>query len=212
MCGPLVLAQVSRNWARLKIGDICPRQRIRQGLLLPYHVGRLISYSGLGALAASSGALVGGVSGLGAVPAILLALGAVLLFGQALARLMPGRISGLLHLPLGWGARVSSLAGRIDRDSPLGALLFGIVLGFLPCGLLYAALAVAASLPGPLEGGMAMFAFGLGTVPSLMALGVLGQMAGQRWTQAVAKAAPVLLLLNAAVLATMAWQRFVTLA
>ena len=172
-----------------------------------------MTYSGLGALAAASSGLVGGVPGLGAIPAVLLLIGAVLLLGQAMARL-PGparRMAALLHLPTGWGGGLAAAASRIDRDSPFGALLFGVVLGFLPCGLLYAALAVAASTAGPLEGGLAMFAFGLGTVPSLMTLGVLGQIAGRNWSRSMAKAAPLLLLLNAALLGAMAWQRFIAL-
>jgi uncharacterized protein len=213
MCGPLVLAQVSRNWARLKISQICPRQRMKQGLLLPYHLGRLTTYAGLGALAAASSAVVGGVPGLGAIPAALLLIGAILLVGQAMARL-PGpaaRIAARLHLPAGWAGGVSRAAARIDRDTPAGAWLFGVAMGFLPCGLLYAALAVAASAAGPFAGGAAMFAFGLGTLPSLMALGVLGQVAGRRWSLAMTRAAPALLLLNAALLGAMAWQRFIAL-
>ena len=214
MCGPFVLAQVSRNWARLKLDDMCPRQRVRQGLLLPYHLGRLITYSGLGALAAASGAVVGHVPGLGVVPSVLLLLGALMLIGQAMNRLLPAHAArwlGAVHLPMGWGVNLSRLASRIDRDSPLGALLFGVVLGFLPCGLLYAALAVAASSAGALDGALAMLAFGLGTVPALMALGVFGQMVGRRWGATVARVGPVLLLLNAAMLGAMAWQRFAAL-
>lgn len=214
MCGPFVLAQVSRNWARLKLDDMCPRQRVRQGLLLPYHFGRLLTYSGLGAIAAASGAVVGKVPGLGVIPSVLLLLGALMLFGQAMTKLLPARMAGWLaavHLPWRWGAPLSRLANRIDRDSPRGAVLFGVVLGFLPCGLLYAALAVAASTAGPLDGALAMCAFGLGTVPSLAALGVFGQMVGRHWGGVVTRVGPALLLLNAVILTVMAWQRFAAL-
>ena len=114
MCGPLVVAQVSRNWARVKISEICPRQRVRQGLLLPYHMGRLITYSGLGTIAAASSGVVGGVPGLGIVPVVLLLLGAILLLGQALARLPGpiGRFAGKLHLPAGRSRRLGLIATR----------------------------------------------------------------------------------------------------
>jgi len=137
-----------------------------------------------------------------------------MLFGQAMTKLLPTQLAGVLgvvHLPWRWGAPLSRLANRIDRDSPLGAVLFGVVLGFLPCGLLYAALAVAASTAGPLDGALAMLAFGLGTVPSLAALGVFGQMVGRHWGAMVSRVGPVLLLLNAAILTVMAWQRFAAL-
>ena len=202
MCGPFVLAQVSRNWAKLKIGDMCPRQRVQQGLLLPYHTGRIATYGLLGVIAAGSGGVVGRVPGLGLLPGLLLLAGAVLLLGQAMARLAPNSALAL-HLPVRGSAAVSRLAGRIDRGSVPGAFLFGVVLGFLPCGFLYAALAVAASSGDALLGGAAMVAFGLGTVPALAALGVLGQTAGR----SLIRFAPALLVVNAAVLMVMAWQR-----
>ena len=52
MCGVFVLGQVSERMARLPSGRLCERQRISSGLLLPYHLGRLTTYAGLGALAA----------------------------------------------------------------------------------------------------------------------------------------------------------------
>ncbi len=202
MCGPFVLAQVSRNWARLKMHEMCPRQRVQQGLLLPYHAGRLVTYAGLGALAAASSDVLGSVPGLGVLPGLLLLAGAVLLLGQAMARLAPSS-AWALHLPARGSASLSRLAGRIDRNSVPGAFLFGVVLGFLPCGFLYAAVAVAASSGQAEIGALAMLAFGLGTVPSLMLLGVLGQAMGR----SIGRFGPALLLFNALVLAVMAWQR-----
>ncbi len=197
MCGPFVLAQVSQNWTKIELSKICPRQRLRQGVLLPYHLGRLLTYSVLGAVAAMSGAVLQTVPGLGWIPSALLILGAVLMLGQALKRWgvsMPG-----LSPNLGF----SRLANRVDRSTKLGGFLFGLVLGFLPCGFLYAALAVAASSGSALTGAGAMLAFGAGTMPSLIGLGVMGQLFGRDW----ARFGPALLMLNAAVLLLMAWLR-----
>src|ERR1700761_1222625 len=52
MCGVFVLGQVSERVAQLPAGGLCEWQRVRSGLLLPYHLGRLTTYAGLGALAA----------------------------------------------------------------------------------------------------------------------------------------------------------------
>jgi len=51
---------------------------------------------------------------------------------------------------------------------------FGVVNGLLPCGLVYAALAVSVAVGHPAWGALAMVAFGFGTVPTLsvIALGV----------------------------------------
>jgi sulfite exporter TauE/SafE len=85
-------------------------------------------------------------------------------------------------------------------------VLLGLLLSALPCGLLYAALAAAASSGSALAGAMAMAAFVLGTVPALGAVALLGQLFGRRHGPAMRLAGVGLFLLNAAVLAAMAWR------
>lgn len=53
------------------------------------------------------------------------------------------------------------------------ALLFGAVWGWLPCGLVYSALALAVSQASVPAAGLTMLAFGLGTLPALLATGLL---------------------------------------
>ena len=90
------------------------------------------------------------------------------------------------------------------RSTPSGGYPLGVVLGFLPCGFLYAALTTTAASGSPLLGALGMLAFGLGTVPALVAVGVAGHAAGRRWQRGVAVAAPVAMLLNAALLTALA--------
>ncbi len=54
----------------------------------------------------------------------------------------------------------------------LQAFLLGMVWGWLPCGLVYAALAVAATISEPIKSSMVMLAFGIGTLPSMIATGL----------------------------------------
>jgi len=56
----------------------------------------------------------------------------------------------------------------------------GVVLGFLPCGLLWGALVAASGSGSAWKGGAAMAAFVLGTVPSLVAVGYVGVFFGRR--------------------------------
>ncbi|MDE2574168.1 MAG: sulfite exporter TauE/SafE family protein, partial [Rhodospirillales bacterium] len=74
MCGPFVLGQVSDRLAHVPAVLMCERSRIQAALLLPYHVGRLLSYAVLGAVAAQ----FGGLARLGFVPSALLLLGGLL--------------------------------------------------------------------------------------------------------------------------------------
>lgn len=51
------------------------------------------------------------------------------------------------------------------------AWLYGLVWGWLPCGLVYSMLIMALSAGSALNGGLVMLAFGLGTIPNLMLMG-----------------------------------------
>ncbi len=126
---------------------------------VPWHVGRLTTYAVLGAVAGGVGAILPGPGWLGAV----LSGALIVWFSAALAGLVP---EPKLVLP-GLGRLASDLAVRRG----VGArYLFGMANGLLPCGLVYAALAVPVASGSAAVGAMAMAAFGLGTVPALTAL------------------------------------------
>src|SRR6202008_1336613 len=71
MCGVFVLGQVSGRMVRLPPERMCERQRIGNGLLVPYHLGRLTTYAGIGALAAGSAAVFGGAGLFGGLFSII---------------------------------------------------------------------------------------------------------------------------------------------
>ncbi len=52
------------------------------------------------------------------------------------------------------------------------AFFLGAVWGWLPCGLVYAALAMAATVGDPIKAALVMLFFGLGTLPSVMSAGL----------------------------------------
>jgi len=81
--------------------------------------------------------------------------------------------------------RLEAVGGRLwRRIEPLGrrlfpvrspgqALLVGLLWGWIPCGLVYSMLVTAVSTGSALEGAALMLAFALGTLPTLMTIGVL---------------------------------------
>ena len=202
MCGAFVLGRVSERMAQLPPDRLCEWQRTRNGLLLPYHLGRLTTYAGLGA---ASAVLFGRLPWFNALSAVLLTVAALTFLSHALGRLMPMRDPTRLYA----GKAIAAVTRRIGRGSFGGEYLFGLTLGFLPCGFLYAALAAAAASGNPGMGAVAMLMFGLGTAPVLMIIGIAGQAAGRRWNRAVTAAAPVLMVMNAALLLLLAWQRLI---
>jgi sulfite exporter TauE/SafE len=206
MCGPFVLGQVGDRMARVPAARLCELQRLRGGLLLPYHLGRLTTYAALGALAATVGSTLSRLPWLGRLSGMLLLIAALLFLGQALRRLVPAihRILPDTVAAPPWVVQlVARLTGRVDRSTRVGGLVLGLALGFLPCGFLYAALAAASAGGGPVAGALAMVAFGLGTVPGLIAVGIAGHAASRQWQRAVASAAPAVMLLNAVLLAVL---------
>ncbi|MCW8881999.1 MAG: sulfite exporter TauE/SafE family protein [Sedimenticola sp.] len=142
---------------------------------LSYNLGRLISY-------VIAGAIMGGL-------------------GMLLAELMPIQIAqrGLLVIAgifmvllglylSGWWMvlnRVERMGGALWRkiepfgrrlmpvQTPLQALGIGMIWGWVPCGLVYTMLINAVSSGGAIKGAGLMFAFALGTLPNLLAMGLL---------------------------------------
>lgn len=139
------------------------------------HLGRISSYASAGALVGFAGAafiagLVGeaGLTALRAAAAVLVfAIGLQLLFGRPfLARLEQ---AGSRF----WRLLAPQMRKLLPPRDPLHAFGVGALWGWLPCGLVYAELAVAAASGGPLAGALVMGAFGLGTLVALSLVGVL---------------------------------------
>lgn len=186
MCGPFVLGQVMADAGRNN-GGYGEWRRLAGAALVPYHLGRLTSYTALGGIA---GAATGWFTMTGSfawLSAILLAVAAVLMLMQALG--LTTGIASPLAAPLARLAAPLSTAG-----TPAARYLLGLVLGFLPCGLLYGALAAAGGTASAQEGALAMAAFTLGTVPALVAVSWGGLLLRRR-LHGVARwiAAPLLL-------------------
>src|SRR5690606_136871 len=85
-------------------------------------------------------------------------------------RLQGRRLFTPLHLAM--GKLRSSLGSTLKKRTPDAFLTIGLLNGFLPCGMVYMALLGALAMAAPLQGGLYMLLFGLGTVPmmSLVAL------------------------------------------
>jgi uncharacterized protein len=189
--------------ARLQAGN-GELRRLAGAALLPYHTGRAVTYVLLAVLLSLPLQLVSQRPQLSFVPAIALLLGALLFLILAFRGLRGSLESGLL------GAGIGAKLGRIARPlfaRPWGwrGVGLGMVLGFLPCGLLYAAIGAAAATSNPLAAAMSMAAFTLGTFPVLWLVGYLGGWAQRKWHKLMRPVLPAIALLNAIILGGMAW-------
>ncbi|HKQ49967.1 MAG TPA: sulfite exporter TauE/SafE family protein [Phycisphaerae bacterium] len=136
-----------------------------------YNVGRVFTYAFLGALAGASGLYLSRFT-LGPVnpqQAFSLVAGAIMIaLGLATLR--------LIRLPHRWTAATSQLfaplfAYFLNARGWFGYFLAGLANGFLPCGLVYAFLALAAAAQDGPRGAVIMTLFGLGTMPAMLAIG-----------------------------------------
>ena len=139
---------------------------------IAYNLGRILTYAIIGSAVA-----VLGKSAVASIPALMapirLASGALIIFVG-------------LQLAFGWriltplenaGARLwKRIAPAAKSLVPVNtipqAFGLGLIWGWLPCGLVYSVLLLAATTAEPAGGGLVMIAFGLGTMPAMVATGV----------------------------------------
>ncbi|MBD2260988.1 sulfite exporter TauE/SafE family protein [Pseudanabaena sp. FACHB-2040] len=183
MCGPLTVAfslghpaeAVPSRW-----------QSVRFHLLL--NLGRLLSYALIGAVIGGIGSVLvagGQVAGIGSGLRRAMALGTGgLLIWFGLAQVSPGLLPKLPFLhPMLQGQLHERLQKTLTRFSLSRQwwtpLLLGLVWGLIPCGFLYAAQIKAAETAHPAIGAATMLAFGLGTLPIMLGVGLSASWLGQ---------------------------------
>jgi sulfite exporter TauE/SafE len=205
MCGPFVLAQTTARLESIPASQMIEFHRLAGAALIPYHLGRATTYIALGAMAGAAGQTIRSMPGLDWIAAGWLIFAAVMFLAYAVFG--SGLLRGKAAKESRWGRKLGDLARPMfARPTGMRGYALGMMLGFLPCGLLYAALAVAAGSGGPGGGAMAMAAFVIGTVPGLVVTGFAGHLAAGRWRRAATIAAPVLMAVNAFMLAYVAWR------
>lgn len=166
---------------------------------LAYNGGRVTSYMLAGMLVAGGAGILSAAAGATA-PMVMSTVGALFLVavGLHIGGWLPGfaRIEAIGR-PL-W-QRLEPLGRRLLPVRKLWqALTFGLVWGWLPCGLVYSALAYSLSTGDALRGALFMGFFGLGTMPALLTIGLVARGIGLRLRQpGIRRAAGVLVVLLA---------------
>ncbi len=176
MCGPLTVAfSLSGKESSLKSWQ----QHLYFHTLL--NIGRIFSYviagaaiGAIGSVLVASGQLAGLESDLRRWLAILTG---ILLVWMGIVQIKP---EGLPSIPflnpmaqVGLHQRLSNAMMKLSLHShPLTPALLGLTWGFIPCGFLYTAQLKAAETSDMTQGALTMLAFGLGTLPSMLGIGV----------------------------------------
>ena len=146
--------------------------RAQMPLAVAYNGGRVLSYAFLGVMVAMLGQTI-----VGTIPNIA----APVRFASGLLIVVVG-----LQVAFGWRflAPVEKAGGQLwTRIAPAAkgllpvtstpkALGLGLLWGWLPCGLVYSVLLLAATTANALHGGLVMIAFGIGTMPAMIMTGI----------------------------------------
>lgn len=138
---------------------------------LLYHAGRICTYTLLGLLVGLA-ARAGMVDALKPYVRWLFLAANLFVAAIGLFTLFGVRSLGISALDgSGWGFLKDRLSRLRGNSSVLTALPTGLLMGFLPCGLVYGILIAAATSGSALKGGSMMLAFGCGTLPALLSYG-----------------------------------------
>lgn len=167
MCGPIAVA--------LPLGNKGWGYRVFGGVT--YNVGRIISYAVLGAI---FGLLGKGIEMAGLQKWASILIGTVMVLSVVFPALFKGKIK-IEQVFFGYAGKMIGKFRKLFTISSIPSLfLIGILNGFLPCGLVYVAIAGAINTNSVYDGILFMILFGLGTLPVMLAIPLLGNMIGQK--------------------------------
>jgi sulfite exporter TauE/SafE len=170
MCGPIALATptVSGNRVLSK---------------LVYNAGRVVTYAILGMLLGLFGF---GLKLAGLQQTVSIVAGVVVIAGVLLSSRL-GKFAPSSFFSFSAGAM-----GKLFKQQSFPALLgIGILNGLLPCGFVYIALVGSVATQSAMEGALFMVFFGLGTIPMMFSVSMLGQFLTQHTRSRINTFAPV---------------------
>ncbi len=208
MCGGIVSAfsagAPSAGRAPGRVIPIAPAGRAaataaaQAGHVLAYNTGRIASYMLAGAVA---GGLAGGVASLARVAsAQVVAYWMANLMLAAMGLYLMDAWRGLARVEAAgavlWRRVQPLVKPLVPMDTPLKALALGGLWGWVPCGMVYSVLLTAMLTGSALDGALVMGAFGLGTLPMLLAMGMAGARLRQYLQQRAVRVACGLLVLG----------------
>lgn len=187
MCGPIALA-------------MAPDARARRAMALQaltYNAGRVLTYALLGGLFGlfGKGLAVAGMQQILSVVAGFLMLGMAVFVFNFEDRFLK------INVFYRFANAVKLRLGRLLRSGATGSSFgIGLLNGFLPCGMVYAAIAGAVTTASAGEGALFMVMFGVGTVPLMLGVSLAGTTLKQRTRRQLRQVRPALLVLAGAVL------------
>lgn len=178
MCGPIALAlPLKRDSVTSKIS----------GAIL-YNVGRMLTYALLGLLFGLVGQsfVIAGYQ-----QALSITIGVAILLLVLFSSKISGKFKTTAFIYSAIGQLKQKLSSLFKKSSYSSLFFIGILNGLLPCGLVYLGIAGAIATGNGLQGSLFMAIFGLGTLPAMLALALLGNAISVNFRNKINKVIPV---------------------
>jgi sulfite exporter TauE/SafE len=141
-------------------------------LAITYNFGRVLSYALLGIIVGAFGSVIIKASP-GLAGGIRLVSGIVIILIGLKVAFDLRALNGIERMGATLWSRIAPAAkGLVPVTNLPRALGLGLVWGWLPCGLVYSVLLIAATSAKPVNGALVMIAFGFGTMPAMIMTGL----------------------------------------
>lgn len=177
MCGPIALA--------LPMVNHSPIHKFASVLL--YNFGRALTYTALGVF---FGLIGTGFAIFGLQQILSITIGALILITVLFPSKLISRFSFTNKLSQAFYGIKNKLSYLFTKKSMSSLFFIGILNGLLPCGLVYMAVVGAIATGNPLNGGLFMAVFGLGTIPAMLTVSMFSHMINAKFRSGINKAVP----------------------
>jgi len=182
MCGPIALALPLKNETLLT----------RIISTLTYNIGKIITYAVLGLF---FGIVGQGLQLAGFQKFISVLMGSIMIFSIITPAIFKNRFNSEKFTFSFIGKIKSNLSRHFSKTSYTSLFTIGVLNGLLPCGLVYMAIAIAIASTNIFLGSLTMIFFGLGTMPMLMAISILGSSVNLKFRRLINKTIPYIVVL-----------------
>jgi sulfite exporter TauE/SafE len=183
MCGPIAIALplINQSWF----------SRTLSALL--YNFGRTVTYSAMGAV---FGLLGTGFRLMGIQQWVSIAMGILMILSVIFPLVFRKHFQADGIISKWTSGLKSAFRKMFSKRSYSSLFVIGLINGLLPCGPVYTMAIAGAVVTGSVAGGaLYMFVFGLGTIPIMLSLSLLGNMMSVKFRNIVRKIIPIVIVI-----------------
>lgn len=182
MCGPFVVSQVTNRMQKIDIRDYTMMQKLKNQAILPYHFGRVFTYSLLGLISGLISEKINNISFFNYIAATLMIFAAIAFLNYLVDEKISKIIFKKINLPkifycnclkkvTNYILPKNLISNLFKNPTGFRGFLLGVMLGFIPCGMIYTALALSLTTSSSFFSMIGMFIFAISTIPALFVAG-----------------------------------------